>query len=148
VLTDTMRDLPDAVPRAALAPKTLRYLHGLPTVLTFSSKWGRVLLCHGLGSNDMASVMPDDFGYALDSNTELQSLMTDRDTRIIINGHTHRPMLRSFGGLTIINAGTLFREHDPGYVIADFEAGSVTWHGLARSETRVLGSLPPGLEGP
>jgi hypothetical protein len=35
-------------------------------------------------------------------------------------------MVRHFGKLTIVNAGTLLREHDPGFVIVDFAANQVT----------------------
>lgn len=143
VLSDAMRDLPDAVRRDALASGTLAYLHGLPRTLEFSSPRGRVMLCHGLGSNDMSSVGPDDFGYALESNLDLQQLLADDEIQLVFNGHTHKPMVRHFKGLTLVNAGTLFREHDPGYVIVDFSSGDVKWHGLASPtrDSRSLGSL-------
>lgn len=78
----------------------------------------------------MASVKPDDFGYALESNVELQQLVAEGAIRVVLNGHTHRAMVRTFGQLTIVNAGTLFREHEPGYVVVDFSDGEVSWHGL------------------
>jgi predicted phosphodiesterase len=45
--------------------------------------------------------------------------------RYVINGHSHRPMLRTIEGLTILNAGTLHTEHRPVCSIADFETGHV-----------------------
>ncbi|NUP12307.1 MAG: metallophosphoesterase family protein [Polyangiaceae bacterium] len=143
VLTDSVRNLPDAVRRDELASKTLAYMRALPRTREFSSRFGRVLLCHGLGTNDMAGVSPDDFGYALESNLELQRLMLDGEVSIVLNGHTHKPMLRRFGQLTIVNAGTLFRKHNPGYVVVDFSAGDVVWHALEGSaaDQRALGCL-------
>ena len=43
----------------------------------------------------------------------------------MVNGHSHRPMLRTIDGLTIMNAGTLHPKHRPVCSIADFEAGHV-----------------------
>lgn len=143
LLTDTVRDLPDAVRRDALAAATVAFLSSLPRTQEFSSPLGRVLLCHGLGSNDMIGVTPDDFGYALESNFELQALLGAEEVRIVVNGHTHRPMLRRFGKLTVVNAGTLFHRHEPGYVVMDFSGGAVSWYALGTTapETRSLGSL-------
>jgi predicted phosphodiesterase len=91
----------------------------------------------------MAGVSTDDFGYALESNFELQTLIRERAFDVIVNGHTHKPMVRRFGQLTVVNAGTLFRHHTPGYVVVDFSSGDVTWHGLAGSagEGRLLGTI-------
>ncbi len=143
VLSDTVRDLPDAVRRDQLAPASLAFLRSLPATRELSSPFGRVLLCHGLGANDMAGVTPDDFGYALECNFDLQRLVADDELRVVLNGHTHKPMLRTFGRLTIANAGTLFREHGPGFVVLDFSSGDVTWHelGTAAGNSRLLGSL-------
>jgi predicted phosphodiesterase len=82
---------------------------------------GTALLCHGLGPNDMAKVGPDDFGYALATNDDLQNLVQNGYFRWVINGHSHRRMVRSFPGLTIINAGTLKPEHSPGFLEIDFD---------------------------
>lgn len=142
VLTDTMRDLPYAIWRNQLSKDTLAFLRNLDRVHEMSSGRGRVCLCHGLGTNDMAGVTPDDYGYALEFNTELQALIADPDLAIVLNGHTHKPMVRHFPGLIIVNAGTIFHEHQPGYVVVDFDRGGVTWYSLEdESVQRTLGSL-------
>jgi len=66
-----------------------------------------LLLCHGLGGDDMNGVYPGDFGYGLEVNDVLQGLIREGRYRFVVNGHTHLRMVRSFGGLTIINAGSL-----------------------------------------
>ena len=81
---------------------------------------GTALLCHGLGPNDMAKVGPDDFGYALEANDDLQNLLRNRYFRWVINGHSHRRMVRPFPGMTIINGGTLESNHSPCFLEVDF----------------------------
>ena len=101
-------------------------LADLPEMVEFKTVQGLALLCHGLGPNDMAKVGPDDFGYALDSNDDLQNLIRGGSYRWILNGHSHRRMVRDFGGVTLINAGTLMRHHEPCFLELDFEAASVS----------------------
>ena len=67
----------------------------------------------------MAKVRDDDYGYALESNFELQELIQSRRYQFILNGHTHYLMMRNFDGLTVINAGSLLYE-DAGFPSMDF----------------------------
>lgn len=141
---DRMRDLPHAQTKEGVSPATARFLAGLPTTIRFSSQWGGVLLCHGLGPDDMRSVLPDDDGYAIEFNTELQILLADPAVQVVINGHTHQPMVRHFDGLTVVNAGTLFRMNVPGYLVMDFATGQVEWRSLTTPTRRALGTIAPG----
>ena len=125
LLAGEMRDLPDATPLAALEPAARNYLSSLPATRRLESARGPVLLCHGLGDDDMASVRPDDEGEALLSNVALHRLLAIEPPRFVINGHSHRPMLRKIDGLSIINAGTLHPKHRPICAIADFGDGYV-----------------------
>jgi predicted phosphodiesterase len=90
-------------------------------------------LCHGIGENDMAVVRPDDTGYALESNLELQALIKAKHYRFMLGGHSHSPMVRTIGGLTIINAGTLDRLSRQVCCILDFEAGKVEFFSASTS---------------
>jgi predicted phosphodiesterase len=72
-----------------------------------------LLLCHGVGDNDMIRLQPGDVGYALESNLELTALIDAGVHRLVVGGHTHRVMVRRFGGLTVVNPGTLLRSADP-----------------------------------
>jgi len=125
LLAGEMRELPDATPLCALTPSARQYLSMLPKTRSLESPRGTILLCHGLGEDDMATVRPDDEGEALLSNSRLQALLSLRPARFVINGHSHRPMLRTIDGLTIMNAGTLHPKHRPVCSIADFDAGHV-----------------------
>lgn len=133
LLAGEMRELPDATPVSALTDKARAYLGALPKTRWLDSPRGRVLLCHGLGEDDMASVRPDDAGVVLHNNQALWRLIKDDAQRFVVNGHSHRPMLRTIDGLTILNAGTLHPKHRPVCSIADFEAGKVQVFDVGKS---------------
>jgi predicted phosphodiesterase len=119
-LANTMRELPAATDPTTLSPRARRFLESLPGTLELRSLLGPLLLCHGIGANDMAKVKPDDAGVALSSKLELQALIRGRHYRLLVNGHSHRPMVRRFDTLTVVNAGTLKRDEHPGVVVVDF----------------------------
>jgi predicted phosphodiesterase len=125
LLAGEMRELPDATPLESVTPEARAYLSALPQTRLLESSRGSVLLCHGMGDDDMASVRPDDEGIALHNNHALCRLVKSGIARFVINGHSHRPMLRTIEGLTILNAGTLHPKHRPVCSIADFDAGKV-----------------------
>lgn len=127
-LDGTNRDVPGAQGPEAADAGARAWLAGLPTELRFDSPRGRVLLCHGLGKDDMAQVRPDDLGPALDHNAALQALYADADVDVVVNGHSHRRMLRRVGRLTILNAGTLHRGYPGGFVVADLAKAEVEYY--------------------
>jgi predicted phosphodiesterase len=127
LLAGTARSLVDATPVDSISNRTRTFLESLPRMVEIRTIAGLALLCHGLGPNDMAKVRPDDFGYALESNDDLQDLIRDGSFRWVINGHSHRRMVRAFPGLTIINAGTLHREYTPCFVEIDFRRAIVSF---------------------
>jgi predicted phosphodiesterase len=69
----------------------------------------------------MVRLQSFDEGYAVASNTALQSLIAAGRHRWFVGGHTHRRMVRRFGGLTVINPGTLRRDKDPCCAIVDLD---------------------------
>ncbi len=125
-----MRDLPDATQLAALHEATRSYLANLPKTHELETVAGLALLCHGLAEHDMAGVRPDDQGYALENNNELQSLIALGRHAYVVNGHTHQRMLRRVGPLTVINAGTLHRNDDPCFAFVNFEDERATFFRL------------------
>lgn len=84
------------------------------------------------GPEDVAACMqrlfPDDDGYALESNVALEELLADGVYRWFVGGHTHVPMIRSFGALTVLNPGTLCRRDRPGFLEVDLGAGRGRWY--------------------
>jgi predicted phosphodiesterase len=137
LLAGQMRDLPDATPIASVTPRIREYLSALPKTRSFESPRGPVLLCHGLGDNDMAAVKPDDYGHDLESNRALWELVEGHAARFVVNGHSHRAMLRNISGLTILNAGTVHsaRGHRPVCSIADFGEGYLQIYDVADGRT-------------
>ena len=123
LLEGALRDLPDATPPAGLGGDGRAFLSGLPATRELTTRFGPVLLCHGLGTNDMSRLTPDDYGYAIEVNEDLHALLRAGRYPWVIHGHTHRPMVRHFAGLTLINPGTLRRDDGPGVAILDLEAG-------------------------
>jgi predicted phosphodiesterase len=146
-LAQEARDLPDATALVDVSNEARIYLSSLPKTLEYETAEGRLLLCHGLGEYDMGGVRPGDYGSALESNSALLRLMLEAKYRFVVNGHTHQRMVRTVERLTIINAGTLFHEHQPCFLIADFEDGFVQYYDLG-SEGQVsqagLIELPAG----
>ena len=120
LLKNEMRSLKQATQLDSLSEFSQSFLFSLPLTLDFSTPHGLALLCHGLGKNDMVRLTPYDYGYAIDVNTDLQNLIREQKYKYVINGHTHYKMVRNFSKLTIINAGTLKRGHEPGFLLIDF----------------------------
>jgi predicted phosphodiesterase len=83
-----------------------------------------------MGDNDMNGVKEDDYGYGLENNDELQALLRSQEYRFVICGHTHRRMVRDFGGVTVINVGTLLGSDDPCFAWIDFGAGQVLFYAI------------------
>jgi predicted phosphodiesterase len=126
LLNEELRTLPDATPRAELSAKSVGYLRALPKTRHFTTVAGELLLCHGLGDNDFVGVRPDDREEAVRELPELRALEAEGRFAFVVNGHTHRPMIRRVGRLTLLNAGTLLRSHRSLCSVLDFEARRMT----------------------
>ena len=113
------------------------YLAALPPTRRFQTPRGPLLLCHGLGDNDITrwsgypGVYPDDGESALQANLPLLRLLMQAQYRFVINGHTHRRMVRTLDDLTILNAGTLQWGYERGFLIADFERAIARFYTIA-----------------
>jgi len=124
----SMRNLSEATQWADVNEISHTYIKSLPSIRIIETITGRLLLCHGLGENDMQRLTPDDYGYALQVNEELQTLIHNTEYSFIVNGHTHRRMVRQFDQLTVINAGALYYAHEPCIAIADFKMSDVQFY--------------------
>jgi predicted phosphodiesterase len=136
LLKDELRTLPKAHLASDLAPATRAYLEALPATRRLSTTRGPLLLCHGLGDDDMARLRPFDEGYALETNDALSTLRAT-DYALVVGGHTHLRMVRSFGALTVVNAGTLSYTDTPCFLVADLLSGHVQFYDLD-DDARVL----------
>jgi predicted phosphodiesterase len=122
LLNDEMRNLPDANAWFDFDTSSREFVKKLPLCRKLETVAGSALLCHGLSEYDMGGVWPGTDTVTPHSNYALWKLVNSHEYDFIINGHTHRRLARKFDGLTLINAGTLFREHNPCCLIIDFEA--------------------------
>ena len=131
-LDDTLRDLPFVSAPDEISDDSLRFLKSLPPTAELETIAGRLLLCHGTGTNDMHAVLPDDYGVALEYNEQLQQILAGHDYRFMICGHSHRRMVRDIQHLTIVNPGPLARvlssDLTDGIAIADFDARTVKFY--------------------
>lgn len=140
IRADEMRNLPRAHNMTQLSVESITLLKSLPQTVTLDvppftrHPPGKLLLCHGVGTNDMARLTPEDRGYAISSNEDLLGILFNPAIHVMVGGHTHRPMLRRFGRssdkcpLWIVNPGTLARDDEPGFAILDLAVGRVDFH--------------------
>ncbi|MFK7998715.1 MAG: metallophosphoesterase [Polyangiales bacterium] len=127
-LTGEMRELKGATLETDETSRS--FLRALPPTRRFETPKGGLLVCHGVGEDDMANLRPDTRGYALQAViSSLRPLLLDTSLRFMLGGHTHQRMVRTFEGLTVINAGTLVEhggDHEPpGFILLDVEADEV-----------------------
>lgn len=127
LLSDELRDQPGATAIRSLKPRTRAFLDRLPTTLRFDTVRGRLLLCHGIGDDDMSAVKPDHLRHDLERNDALKRVLGGAQVDFMVNGHTHRAMVRRVRHLTIINAGTLHRNDERRAALLDFGALNVTF---------------------
>ena len=129
MLTNTMRDLPDATHPLEVDASAFNFIAGLPVTRKLRTAAGVALLCHGLMDDDMGRVLPGDDGYALKVNQRLQALLGSTEYAFVLNGHTHERMVRTLDHLTVINAGTLTasRGQQPGFLVVDFVERVAQW---------------------
>ena len=102
---------------------TRAFLHSLPPFREFETPLGPLLLCHGIARDDMSGIYPG--GNDDEISRALESYGLPGKYRLMVNGHTHRRMVRPLTDFTIINAGSLRWEENPGFLIADFVAATV-----------------------
>ena len=126
-LNGEMRQLPHATRADSVTQATLAFLRKLPSTRRLRGPSGDVLVCHGIDEDDMCTVKPDDFGYAIDVNEPLQRLIRAGEPLLVVCGHSHHRMVRSFGTTTIVNAGTFLRGHRPCFGTIDLDARAVTF---------------------
>lgn len=125
ILEDKARHVPDAHHRSHLADSTLDYLSTLPTQVTLPTVDGDLLLCHGVGDDDLRKVWPGTERMAIERSAELDAIILDERYRYLVNGHMHFRTMMYFETMTLINAGTLRGAHWPGFSLVDFEAREI-----------------------
>ena len=124
-LEDKARHVPNAHRRESLKTATREYLTALPRQLEIMTSRGKLLLCHGIGNNDLAKVWPGTERMPIERSEALDNLIDAGDFRFVVNGHMHFKTMIHFETLTLINAGTITGIRWPGFTVIDFETGHV-----------------------
>ncbi len=131
-LAGSMRDLPDATTAGEVSAASSEFLRALPATKRFASALGPLLLCHGIGDDDMARLLPYDDGYALANNDAVQRVLA-LEVAVHVSGHSHVRMVRTVGGTVFINAGTLHPAFDPCFGLVDLDERTVRFFDLVGS---------------
>ena len=140
LLQDTVRSLPFAHARSELSERALFHVESLPTTRMLATMTGRAMLCHGVGEDDMAKLLPEHDISALADIPALRALVDAGEYEWMVAGHTHKRMARVFGGVRVVNAGTLCRADGAGFCEIDFESERVTWFDVdERGRVREMG---------
>lgn len=129
-LGGTMRELSDAHPPEALTPKIERTLRLWPPLLELTSVRGPLLVCHGVGRDDMMVLKPDTFLGFLSGEPAFEELLAARHLAIVVAGHTHLPAVHRVGHLVWINAGTLKWDKGPVATLVDLTRDEVRFGSL------------------
>lgn len=132
LLQDRVRHVPDAHHLDDLTSSTLEYLTALPATRTLETMGGPLLLCHGVGANDLAKVWPGTQRTAVMRSREMDRLLRDKCCRFVVNGHLHYRVLIDFPELLLVNAGTL-KGPNAGVAIMDFPGNGVAAYAVDES---------------
>lgn len=125
LLEDRVRHVPDAHQMSEVAGENLDYLRALPRIRELETAAGALMLCHGVGGNDMAKVWPGTRGAeSIRRSAALDTLLNAGRHRFIVHGHLHYRVLIDFEALLLMNAGTL-KGARAGVSVVDFDAGAI-----------------------
>lgn len=139
-----LRHLKNATQITEIKPHCYEYLANLPPILEIDTAQGLLLLCHGIGTDDMSKLNPDDSDYAIESNFSLQEVINSGKYNLMVNGHTHLRMVRKINHLTIINAGSLKGKYEekPCFLILDLLKKIVNFYEFGEDYVILAQSIP------
>lgn len=126
LLENKVRHIPDAHNRDDLPQEVIDFLSDLPKALHLQTPTGTLMLCHGVGDNDLRKVWPGTTRMPAERSHELDHLLAHREIQMMVNGHVHYRTLIHFNEFTLLNAGTLRGDHHPGFSLLDLGADQVT----------------------
>jgi predicted phosphodiesterase len=106
----------------------LDYLRALPPVRMIPTVEGMLMLCHGLGDDDLFRLAA---GPPSQQTAErLDSFTAAAGVRWVVNGHSHQHQMLTWQGVSFVNAGTLARAYQPVYGLLDVVRASARFFAL------------------
>lgn len=109
-----------------MRPASLAWLAGRPTTATLETVLGPLLLCHGIGDDDMTKLYADD---------GVDAIVRGGMHRIVVCGHTHERWITTIEGVLWLNAGTLCPRGEPGFLVVDLVESTATFSDVAADGT-------------
>jgi predicted phosphodiesterase len=118
------------------------FLRDLPTRLEMAVPgYGMVVAVHANAENDETPLLPDT------PDDRMRTYFSSLGARLVLYGHTHRPVDRRVDGMRIVNDGSvglpMDGNPDPAYALLDFENGdcSVTIRRVTYHRDAVIAEL-------
>ncbi|MCF6150588.1 MAG: metallophosphoesterase family protein [Candidatus Kuenenia sp.] len=102
-LSDQMKNFT----KSALNSSEKEFLANLPITLNIETGGTNFLLSHGSPGGDIYKYLRPDV-----TDKELEGELDDIQANIVFIGHTHLPMVRKIGDITIINPGSVGQPRD------------------------------------
>jgi putative phosphoesterase len=135
---------PDPYGGGASSAEVVAWLAELPPIRLIPAAGRLLTLAHGTPGSDMEFVTPDRYGPA-----ELDALLEEYDTDVLVIGHTHAPMWYAGPLGLVVNPGSVVGpdrvDSSRTAAVLDVAAGSVEFVDLVRGERRRLApwTAPP-----
>ena len=128
-----------------LTVDTLAFLKKLPTQATIDLGEIRILVCHGVGDNDLEKIWPGTDRLKALKSELLDKIISSKRYNYMINGHIHFRTMIHFRKMTLINAGTIAGDFWPGVSILDLETNQV--HGYHFKDRKLKPRISRNLSG-
>jgi len=114
----------DSCLHASVGPEAVQFLSELPVTLEIDTVAGPALLCHGIGSNDLAH-LPQTFPSSFVRRSVRLGLISPRH-KVVIHGHSHQYRQMTYEGILFVTIGTLQSRSGGGCVVIDAGTGLVS----------------------
>jgi predicted phosphodiesterase len=109
--------------RQSIGSETLEFLSGLPVTALINTATGPALVCHGVGTNDLAH-LPKTFPNSYVRRCLRLGLISP-ECRLVVHGHSHVQRHQTREGVLFVTVGALKSCPEGGCLIIDTSSGVV-----------------------
>jgi predicted phosphodiesterase len=107
--------------RASVGSEAVEFLAALPITLNINTAAGPVLVCHGVGTNDLAHV-PQTFPHSFVRRSIRVGLIPPR-CKLVVHGHSHLQRQQTCEGVLFVTIGALRSHPAGGCIMVDTNTG-------------------------